>query len=46
MFVWTALDTETKLIASFIVGKRSADNARKLMMDLASRLAMADSGAE
>ena len=38
IFVWTALDQETKLIPSFIVGKRSADNARKLMMDLASRL--------
>jgi IS1 family transposase len=38
IYVWTALDAETKLIASFVVGKRSADNARKLMMDLASRL--------
>jgi IS1 family transposase len=38
IYVWTALDNETKLIASFVVGKRSADNARRLMMDLASRL--------
>ncbi len=40
VFVWTALDADTKLIASHIVGKRSADNARRLMMDLAKRLVM------
>ncbi len=39
MYVWTSLDTETKLIPAFIVGKRSADNARKLMTTLADRLA-------
>ncbi len=38
IYLWTALDADTKLVASHIVGKRSADNARKLMMDLASRL--------
>lgn len=38
VYLWTALDAETKLVASFIVGKRSADNARRLMTDLASRL--------
>jgi hypothetical protein len=27
VYLWTALDKETKLVASFIVGKRSADNA-------------------
>jgi IS1 family transposase len=40
VYLWTALDKETKLVASFIVGKRSADNARKLMMDLSHRLVM------
>jgi IS1 family transposase len=40
VYLWTALDKETKLVASFLVGKRSADNARRLMMDLASRLVM------
>ena len=34
------LDQNTKLVASFVVGKRSADNARKLMVDLAGRLVM------
>ncbi len=38
MYVWTALDADTKLVASFVVGKRSADNARRLMTDSASRL--------
>jgi IS1 family transposase len=38
VYLWTALDKETKLVATHLVGKRSADNARKLMMDLASRL--------
>ena len=40
IYLWTALDKETKLAVSFIVGKRSADNARKLMVDLAHRLTM------
>lgn len=38
IFVWTALDRETKLIPTYVVGKRSADNARRFMVDLASRL--------
>jgi len=38
VYLWTALDSQTKLVASHLVGKRSADNARKLMMDLAGRL--------
>jgi len=38
VYLWTALDQDTKLIAAFQVGKRSADMARRLMMDLASRL--------
>jgi len=40
VYLWTALDKETKLVASFLVGKRSADNARRLMMDLRGRLVM------
>ena len=40
VYLWTALDQETKLVASFLVGKRSADNARKLMVDLSHRLVM------
>ena len=38
IYLWTCLDQETKLVASFVVGKRSADNARKLMVDLRDRL--------
>jgi IS1 family transposase len=40
--VWTfiALDADTKLIPSFIVGKRDAYHAKAFMDDLASRLAM------
>ena len=40
VYLWTALDQDTKLVPSFIVGKRSADNARRLMVDLAGRLVM------
>ncbi len=40
VYVFTALDAQTKLMPSYVVGKRSADNARKLMMDLRSRLNM------
>ncbi len=38
--VWTfiALDAETKLIPSFVVGKRDAYHARAFMEDLAGRL--------
>ncbi len=38
VYLWTCLDNETKLVASFLVGKRSADNARKLMVDLSKRV--------
>jgi IS1 family transposase len=40
VYLWTALDKDTKLVASFLVGKRSADNARRLMVDLRGRLTM------
>ena len=38
MYLWTALDQKTKLIPMFLVGKRSADNARRFMMGLAGCL--------
>jgi len=39
VWTWTALDANTKLIVSFLVGGRSATYARKFIEDLASRLA-------
>jgi IS1 family transposase len=38
-YVFIAIDSETKLIPSFNVGKRNAENAYWLMKDLESRLA-------
>lgn len=38
VYTWTALDPETKLIASFMVGKRDAYYGHAFMLDLASRL--------
>ena len=38
VYLWTCLDAETKLIVTYALGKRSADMARRLMVDLASRL--------
>ena len=38
VYIWTCVDEHTKLMPSFIMGKRSADNARRFMMDVASRL--------
>jgi IS1 family transposase len=38
-YVFIAIDSETKLIPSFMVGKRNAENAYWLMKDLESRLA-------
>ena len=40
VYVFTAIDAETKLLPSYVVGKRSADNCRKLMLDLRTRLNM------
>lgn len=40
MYLWVPLDQETKLVPTFAIGKRSADMARRLMVDLASRLNM------
>jgi transposase-like protein/IS1 family transposase len=40
VYLWTCIDQKTKLLPSFLIGKRSADNARRYMMDVASRLTM------
>jgi IS1 family transposase len=40
MYLWTAVDQDTKLVPTFALGKRSADNARRFMVDLAGRLEM------
>lgn len=32
VYLWTAIDQDSKLIASHVVGKRSADNARRFGM--------------
>ncbi len=39
VWTWTAIDAESKLIVSYLVGDRSAGYARKFIDDLASRLA-------
>lgn len=38
VYLWTCIDEKTKLMPSFLIGKRSADNARRFMMDVAGRL--------
>ena len=38
VWTWVAIDAETKLIPSWIVGDRSADSASLLMRDLSNRL--------
>ena len=38
VWTWTALDADTKLIPSWLVGTRDAASAYEFMMDLASRL--------
>lgn len=38
IYLWTCLDEDTKLIVSHLLGKRSADNARRLMVDLSERI--------
>lgn len=39
VWTWTAIDADTKLIASWMVGDRSFDTARTFIDDLADRLA-------
>lgn len=38
VWTWTALDADSKLIISWLVGHRDADTAYDFMMDIASRL--------
>jgi len=33
IYLWSAVDQETKLVPSFVVGKRSADNARRFLRE-------------
>ncbi len=40
IYLWTCVDRKTKLMPSFLIGKRSADNARRFMCDVASRLVL------
>ncbi|HEY1600913.1 MAG TPA: hypothetical protein VGG64_15010 [Pirellulales bacterium] len=42
VYLWTCIDQKTKLMPSFMVGKRSADNARRFMVDVAGRLVWPD----
>lgn len=39
VWTWVALDSDTKLVPSFLVGDRSAWNARAFMTDVAGRMA-------
>ncbi len=39
VWTWTALDADTKLIVSYLVGGRDADYANEFMQDVAGRLA-------
>jgi transposase-like protein/IS1 family transposase len=38
IYLWTAVDQKTKLMPSFRIGKRTGDNARRFMLDVAGRL--------
>jgi transposase-like protein/IS1 family transposase len=38
VYIWTCIDQETKLMPSHMIGKRSADNARRFMLDVSLRL--------
>ncbi|HEV3339809.1 MAG TPA: hypothetical protein VG125_05615, partial [Pirellulales bacterium] len=38
IYLWTCIDQDTKLMPSFLIGKRSGDNARRFMLDVAGRL--------
>ncbi len=39
-YVFIALDTDSKMIASYAIGKRTSDMARRFMMDLVGRLVL------
>lgn len=44
IYIWTATDQPTKLLVSFVLGKRTGDSARKFMRDLASRMVFPQPG--
>lgn len=39
-YLWFGVDQDTKLVPCHLVGKRSADNARRFMVDLAKRMVL------
>jgi IS1 family transposase len=39
IWTWTALDADSKLIVSYLIGDRDADYANEFMLDVASRVA-------
>src|SRR5258708_26923569 len=42
IYLWVAFDEETKLIPTFVIGKRTADMPRRVMVELPSRVNMPD----
>jgi len=44
VYLWTCIDQQTKLMPSFVIGKRSADNARRFLCDVANRLRLPGPG--
>jgi transposase-like protein/IS1 family transposase len=40
VFIWTCIDQKTKLMPAFLIGKRTGDNARRFLLDVAGRLDM------
>ncbi len=45
IYLWTCIDQRTKLMPGFRLGKRSADNARRFLSDIAERLVFPNSHA-
>ena len=39
VYTWTAIDADTKLVPSFLVGRRDAEYAHEFIQDLAARMA-------
>jgi transposase-like protein/IS1 family transposase len=45
IYIFTGTDQQTKLLVSWVLGKRTGDSARKFMRDLASRIVFPEPGA-
>lgn len=45
VYIWTCIDQKTKLLPGFLIGKRSADNARRFMVDISNRVVRPNSHA-